>query len=96
MGKIRNAAWEVLGGLLASGAIYLAMFVVILGPLQSDVAFSNSMWQWDLLTYVPYVVIGSVAFFKKWRLFGLTLLVVGLVGVIALNGFLFGLYGSFV
>ena len=93
---MRSAIWEVFGGLVASGAIYLAMFAVVLGPLQNQIAFSQTLVLWDAITYVPYAAIGLVSFARGWKSFGLTLLVVGLVGVIALNGFLFGLSGSFV
>ena len=81
----------VFGGLLASGAIFLVMFVVILGPLMSEVVASHSPPMWDVIMYVPYLAIGLAALMKKQKAFGITLIITGLLAVVAFAGFLFGL-----
>jgi len=87
--------WQILGGLIASSAILLVMFVVILGPLQSEVIYTHTSVLWDAITYTPYVVIGGVSVVKRWKAFGITLVAAGVVAVLVVNGFVFGLSGSF-
>jgi hypothetical protein len=66
------------------------MFVVILGPLVGDVVSSNSALPWVAIMYVSYLAIGSFAFVRNYRLFGLTLMVAGFVAALAFYGFVYG------
>jgi hypothetical protein len=92
---MKDAALQVLGGLLASGAIFLVMFVVILGPLIGYVIANDSALLWVGIVYVPYLAIGSVSIVKNLRAFGSTLIITGLIAAIFFYGFVNGIGGSF-
>lgn len=85
-----SSASQILGGLLAYGAIFLVTFVMILGPLVSEVVSSNSALLWIRIMYVPYLVVGFSSFMRNLRVFGFTLMVKGVIAVIAFNGFVCG------
>lgn len=82
---------EVLGGLVISGALFLGLFVVVLGPLIGYFESVRPTPVWSVAFYSPYLIAGSVSLVRKWRAFGLTLLAAGCVAVIALGGFVFPL-----
>jgi len=82
---------EVLGGLAVSGALFLALFVVILGPLVGYFESASPTPLWAVAFYSPYLIVGSLSVVRMWRAFGLTLLLAGVVAVIAMGGFVFGL-----
>jgi hypothetical protein len=92
---MKAEALQVLGGLFASGAIFLVMFVVILGPLMGYVIANDSALLWVGIVYVPYLVVGLVSIVKNLRAFGSTLIITGLVCAIFFYGFVNGLGGSF-
>jgi hypothetical protein len=94
--RIGRAALQVLRGLLASGAIFLVMFVTILGPLIGYVYTMNNAPLWAVTVYAPYSVIGSVSFVRNLRAFGLTIILSGLIAMIFFYGFVNGLGDSFI
>jgi len=91
----RSGLWQVLGGFLASGSIFLAMFVVILGPLFGEVQSSNSTLLWVGVMYMPYLAIGATSYARNRRAFGLTLVLLGLIAAFVFSGFVYGVSGSF-
>jgi len=86
---------QVLGGLLTSGAIFLVMFVVILGALFGEVQASNSTMLWVGIMYAPYLGIGATSLSRNQKAFGLTLILLGLIAAFAFRGFVYGISGSF-
>jgi len=91
----KSGLWQVLGGFLASGSIFLAMFVVILGALFGEVQSSNSTLLWVGVMYAPYLVLGAASYAKNHRAFGLTLILLGLIAAFVFSGFVYGISGSF-
>jgi len=70
---------QVFSGILASGSIFLAMFVVVHGLLFAEVQTYYSPPLWVGIMYVPYLVIGLASLTRRQRAFGLTLILMGLI-----------------
>jgi hypothetical protein len=92
---MKNPVLEVLVGLLVSGAIFLLLFVITLGAFVGYFQSTSPTPIWAGAFYMPYLVVGVVSLIRRWNAFGLTLLVSGIVAVVALSGFVYGLGGSF-
>jgi hypothetical protein len=81
--RLRN----VFGGLLASGSIFLVMFLTIHVLLFTEVTAYYSPPLWVGIMYVPYLVIGTAVLARHHRASGLTLILVGLLAAFAFYPF---------
>jgi hypothetical protein len=78
---------HIFAGLLASGTIFLVMFVVIKGFLFSEVQANYSPSLWVGIMYAPYLVIGTAILAGHHRASGFTLILVGPLAAFAFYPF---------